>query len=619
MNGNNIAYLIPPGYIRCFITENLRKDTPEENVRQRWARSLVEEYGYSKDDMGIEVQIKVGTKRKRCDLVIYRQGTEHIRNNIFVIIEAKRDDIENLNDPQDMHGQLMTYMSACSGCRFGLWVGKERQAYEKVDNRIEVVSDIPRCGEPDPRRPTRHDLKRTHEMKSVFKRCHNYIHVNEGLQKADAFLEMLKLIFCKALDEEEGGDELEFAASPEERRNEAGQRRIKEDRIDPLFQQVCEQYSFFQEDEKIELNPCTVAYVVSELQFLSILDTEIDVKGEAYEELVGSNLRGDRGEYFTPRNVCDTAIRMVMAIHGNDPQRLSRLKVIDCCCGTGGFLVSWLNNLYGLLLDQERRRPGRGDPETRAREKVGTRCRRNLHGLDINPKLVRTCQMNLALHGDGSSNIWRANSVHNSGGWDREVHCSISHGKFDILFTNPPFGGKAKVNDAQVLRGYELRGWERENPLTSIPAEQIFVEAALKFVKPGGYMAMVVPDGIVNNPGLRFIRSWLLRRSRIVASVKLPQTTFEASGGIKHPTLLIVRKFCQAEVEQAQRGVFLEDYRVFMSAPLTSGIKERGKPIYLAHDDGQEMVDNNGKRMRDDEIGGVVNVFQAWLNGQPNI
>jgi len=65
MNGNNIAYLIPPGYIRCFITENLRKDTPEENVRQRWARSLVEEYGYSKDDMGIEVQIKVGTKRKR--------------------------------------------------------------------------------------------------------------------------------------------------------------------------------------------------------------------------------------------------------------------------------------------------------------------------------------------------------------------------------------------------------------------------------------------------------------------------------------------------------------------------------------------------------------------------
>ena len=171
---------------------------------------------------------------------------------------------------------------------------------------------------------------------------------------------------------------MQFGVDPQERLSTSGQRRLMEERIAPLFQRVQERYPFiFDGDDQIKLEERVVAYVVSEMQYLSLLDTETDVKGDAYEELVGANLRGDRGEYFTPRNVCDMAVRMAMELY--DTMELTRLKVLDCCCGTGGFLVSWLNNLSATLLAQERGRPPtRTSPEERARKRVQEVCTRNL-------------------------------------------------------------------------------------------------------------------------------------------------------------------------------------------------------------------------------------------------
>ena len=288
----DVHYLVPPGKLRCFITEKLRADTPEENVRQRWARSLVEEYGYPKSDIGIEVTIRMGRARKRADLAIYRQDEAHKQENVTILIEAKRDD-KLPTDDRDGEGQLLSYLAACMNCRFGLWVGSERRAYEKTDEGVERVSDIPRFGAGAPKRPTRDDLTPTHELKSVFRRCHNYIYTNAGLQKAEAFHELLKLIFCKTFDEEESGRELQFGVDPQERKSTGGQRRLMEERIAPLFRKVRGRFPFiFDADERIKLEERVVAYVVQELQYLSLLDTETDVKGDAYEELVGANLRG---------------------------------------------------------------------------------------------------------------------------------------------------------------------------------------------------------------------------------------------------------------------------------------------------------------------------------------
>ena len=181
----------------------------------------------------------------------------------------------------------------------------------------------------------------------------------------------------------------------------------------------------------------------------------------------------------------------------------------------GGFLVSWLNNLYEAVLRQEALRPRSSTPaEVRARQRVRDVCQRNLFGLDINPHLVRTCQMNLVLHGDGSSNVFRADSVRTPGEWDDDARRRVPYGKVDLLVTNPPFGGDAKIDDAHVLSQYELPAWDRKDPVSAMPAEQLFVETALRFLRPGGYLVIVLPDGILNNPGLRYIRLVALAKNQ---------------------------------------------------------------------------------------------------------
>ena len=580
-------------------------------MRQRWARSLVEEYGYPNSNLGIEVKINMGRSRKRADLALYRHDAPHKQENILILIEAKRDD-RKPSDIEQGEDQLKSYMAACIACRFGLWVGKERQAFEKSSQGYDRISDIPRFGADQPQPPTRHALVPATELKSVFKRCHNYIYANTGVQKEAAFHELLKLIFCKTFDEEESGTNLQFIIHPQERKATSGQRRFMEERLEPLFQRVCDRYPFiFNSEDRIKLEQRVAAYVASELQYFSFIDTDTDVKGDAYEELVGSNLRGDRGEYFTPRNVCNMAVRMAMALH--DTTALTSLKVLDCCCGTGGFLVSWLNNLYDVLLSQESTRPGKVQPEERARRRVRDVCQRNLYGLDINPDLVRTCQMNMVLHGDGSSNVYRVDSVRSPGEWDSEARRRVPYGRIDVLITNPPFGGKARIDDSHVLGQHELAKWEIQDSRSSLPAEQLFVETALKFLKAGGYLVIVLPNGILNNPGLRFLRSWLLRRCRLIASVALPKTTFATSGGVKNPSVLIVQKFSAREASDADKGIIDKAYQVFCAAPKTAGIDSRSKPVYLRHLDGREKLDDDGNKIVDDEISFVPEEFTKWV------
>jgi len=604
-----IIPLIPPGKVLCFITGVLRKDTPEENVRQRWARTLVEDYGYAKSDVGVETLIKIGRARKRCDLTIFNHGKPHKQENIKICIEVKRDDIKP-SDAKDGDGQLISYMSATPAL-YGLWAGRELRAYQKSDaGGIEQVPDIPRNGNDLPRRPRRTDLKNVHELTSIFRRCHNYIHINGGIQKADAFHEMLKLIFCKTHDEAEGADELEFSISPTEQRSKGGQRRLLEERLTPLFEEVKQIYPFiFEKDEGIKLDADVAAYIVSELQFISILNSPTDVKGEAYETLVGANLRGDRGEYFTPRNVCDMTVKIIMDQF--DERELHKVKVVDCCCGTGGFLVSWMDNLRDVLTKQESRR-GNKNITANVRQRIKRICGQNLFGTDVNPKLVRTAQMNLVMHGDGSTNVHRASSLMRPGEWSEEARRAIPFGSMDVVITNPPFGEEVKVDDAHILSQYQLSTWGTENRRSMMPAEQLFMEVGMNFLKPGGYLGVVIPDGILNNPGLSFLRGWLLKNSKLIASIDLPKETFARNNGVNNPSVLIVQKFTHAELRDAETSRIDTSHEVFMCAPKTSGIDKRGNTVFLRHPNGEYILDSKGERVPDDQIAQVHTAYDLW-------
>ena len=615
MTSAGVVPVVPAGKIQCFVTQKLRKDTPEENVRQRWARSLVDEYGYDVADMAVEFSVKMGTLRKRADIVVFKSGGPQQQDTVALIVEAKREDVSP-KDKAEGIDQLKSYMSACSSCRFGLWVGSEKLAYEKSDDgELDDTTDIPRFGDTQPQPPQFHELTPAIDLKASLRRCHNYIYVNQGIQKAEAFHELQKLIFCKVLDENEFVEQLRFFVRGEERKSIAGQQRLRDERITPLFKQVKERYPYiFEPDERIKLNLKVLAYIVSELQRYSLLNTQTDVKGQAYEELVGANLRGDRGEFFTPRNVCDMAVHMVLSLYSN--QDIVSLKVLDCCCGTGGFLVSVVNQLRQKVTGFEQEKGG--GPED-IRHRVGARVKemaeRNLFGMDINPFLVRTTQMNLVMHGDGSVNVFQGDSLASPGEWEDEgARQKIKQDSFDLVVTNPPFGGQAHVDDPHILSRYELPALGTKDTRQLMPAEQLFVEGALKYVKRGGYLVIVLPRSIANNPGLRFIRQWLVANTRIVASVDLPKETFAEGGGVPNPSVLIMRRFTQEEARLEKVGM-LDEYGIFMSLPKKVGIDKRGNPVYVRTPKGLVVLDGNSRPTVDDDLPKVVSDFKQLYRG----
>jgi len=234
----------------------------------------------------------------------------------------------------------------------------------------------------------------------------------------------------------------------------------------------------------------------------------------------------------------------------------------------------------------------------------------NIFGLDINPFLVQTCQMNLVMHGDGSANVFQADSLALPGEWsDSSAAAKAGHGKFDVVFTNPPFGSEAMVDDHHTLEQYELAGGGSRR--SAMPPEQLFVEGAWKFLKPGGVMAIVLPDSILNNPSLEFIRTWLFRRARIVASVDLPKETFADSGGVPNPSVLIVQRLTREEIRLAEAGA-LDPNEVFMAIPKTAGRTKRGDPVFFRTPDGKRVLDEDLEPIIDDELELVAPAFAAW-------
>ena len=591
---------IPPGKVKCFITGKLRKDTPEERVRQDVARSLIEEYGYEKRDIDVEFPIKMGTAKKRADIAIFSENEEYTQENIYMIVEVKSEDVKP-SDKKEGIEQLESYVAASPNCEFALWVGNERLAFKVVEEKgrrtVTQIPDVPKRGETSIPRPTRGALVPAVNLKQVFKRIHNYIYANQGFQKDRAFEELLKLIFIKVYDEQYSPT-LQFYILPDE-----DILKVRE-RLMALFNRVQSRYNYiFKGDERIELNDNVLAYVVSELQRFSLVDTETDVKGEAYETLVGPNLRGDRGEFFTPRNVCTMTIKMLFSLFPEE--RLTSpggIKILDPAAGTGGFLIAGVQEIKQLFLE-------RGLKHDQLRDLVREVAEINLFGIDFNPFLVKVAQMNMVMHGDGSSNIIHANSLDTPSNWNDEARRKVHLGEFDMVVTNPPFGTKAVINNPEILSQFELSTFNAGSSRTALPPEQLFIERCLDFLKPGGVLGIVLPDSILSNPGLTWIRRWILRRAYIIASIDLPVETFEPHTGTQ-TSILILRK------KTPEQERFSEDYDIFMALPEKVGHDRRGNPVFKTTPDGKVELDEEEKPLIDDHLPLIAELFKEWVRGR---
>lgn len=639
--------IVPPGKVLDFIDgTTLRQDTPEEYVRQEILKSLVREYNYDKADIRVELPIKFGSRRVRVDIAIFPPGlarAEQDQSTAWLIIECKSAKIRP-SMKKDGVEQLLSYMAACPNVEVGMWTnGEDMESFaievSASSGRRESIEipDIPLCGDTTETGTPRFEQLRPAASDSLlfaFRRSHSYIAGNQGMQKPEAFWELLKLIFCKIQDERDSSTP-QFYATPKERQNITGLMRC-EGRIGKLFKNVKRQYpQIFKATEEIELEPKVLAYIVTQLQMFSLLDSDVDVKGKAYEEVVGSNLRGDRGEFFTPRNICNMMVGML------DPS--DKDLILDPACGTGGFLIAAMNHVLASVKNDVRS-SGRSrtlQDETLRERKKGF-LEENLVGLDFNPNLVRATKMNMVMNNDGSGGLFQANSLENPARWTSDLRERELIGEVDVILTNPPFGSKIPIDDPSILEQFDLGHhweykeetdtWVKTTKTSARPPEILFIERCVQLLKPGtGRAAIVLPDGILGSPGLGYVRQWLLTYTTILASVDLHPDTFQPGTSVQTSVLVIQRKL-ERQVREENAAGRINDYDIFMAICDHIGHDKRGNSVYVRDDQGFEIVRETAdavttasdgedgeqqflakERVPDDNTELIAEEFRSWL------
>lgn len=605
---------VADGFVLDFISGSKKlKETPKEQVRQRIARALFHEYGLSVEDMETDFPVKAGGKRRRIDIAIFHHDKPHKLENVSRVVVCKPEPnigrtsrIRDYEQAERDLEELKSLMEAIDSCNYGLWTnGLEFFYLEKKITRFEIkfepMGDWPMADESLGSRDVV-SLAQTRRadpdmLRISFRRCHNFIHGNEGMPKDAAFWQFLYLIFCKMHDERAPRSQRRFWAGMKEQFDEQGRKEIRR-RIMPLFNEVKQNFpTLFRGNEEITLSDRALAFMVSELAKYDFTRTDVDAKGAAYQEIVGSNLRGDRGQYFTPRGVIKLAIDIL------NPKEDER--ILDPACGTGGFLVATLAYMLKKFRDEAHQQ---AQTETTqeffdVHQRLRQYAEEKVFGADFDQFLVRASQMNMVMAGDGRGHLYHINSLEFPKGrlpdLDRALH-HIPLGSLDVLATNPPFGSDIPITDPAILEQYDLAHvWERTPDGSfrrtgkrhgSVAPEILFIERCLEWLKPGGRMGIVLPDGILGNPAAEYIRWWILRHSWVLASIDLPVEVFIVEANVNILTsLLFLKKKTIEEVRAEDLGGAI-DYPVFMAVAENVGFDRRGNKLYARTPDGEEIV-----------------------------
>ncbi len=612
----------------CSLTNRVVKATDKEMTLQSMIAMMAEEYGFASEDMERDFKVKYEdqdsgkTKTQKVDLAIFNAGHAHDASELIRFVIVAKDAKVKPNDKKAGVEATTDNILCATDCEFACWTNGEDLQYvhacedDFCQVTCEAISDFPGEGQTladleaqgeraMPRKPANESLVKT------FKRCHDYIYGNEGMKKT-AFWELLNLIFCKLYDEKRRFSDAKegisyrrrFWVGVKEQNTKEGQAAVAE-RIKGIFEDLKDSHVFrdvFDGSEQINLSDRGLAYVASELAKYSFLDATVDVKGTAYETIVSNTLKQEAGQFFTPRNIIKCMVEMM------DPDQNTR--VLDPACGSGGFLVMVLDhvrrkiakNLYPDL-DEVRLEAKYNSPEVN--DAVREYAEKMIFGFDFDPDLKKAARMNMVMAGDGHSNIYNINSLDYPHGSKPDVpliaeavNQSIANsadksfkfgtsddnaqGKFDMVFTNPPFGTKVEV-DQEIAERYELN---------SKAPEVLFIEACYNFLKPGGKMAIVLPDGILGNPNTESVRLWILKHFKLIASVDLPVETFLPQVGVQ-ASLLFLQKKTDAEMLVP---LDQEDYDVFMAIVEQVGKDRRGVPVYEKDDDGAEILFEHTKK-----------------------
>jgi type I restriction enzyme M protein len=392
--------------------------------------------------------------------------------------------------------------------------------------------------------------------------------------------QIINLLFCKIYDEQYTGqnEEVSFRAGVYE------DKEIVETRIKDLFIQVKSRFSdVFEEDDAITLDPDSIVFTVGQIQELCITESERDVIGDAFEVFVSKALKDGEGQFFTPRNV----IKMMVEIIDPDEKTM----IIDPACGTGGFLIESLRHVWDKL---EKKAQQLGWSEKRLEEEKQYVATTYFRGIDKDSFVAKVTKAYMAVIGDGRGGVFCENSLESPKEWSSKCQDKIDLEKFDVVFTNPPFGSKIPVKEEKTLKQFDLghkwnfnkkeTKWELQPTLNNkgskggVEPQILFIERCLQFLKIGGRMAIVMPDGIYGNDKLGYIRTFLKCNTKILAVIDVPSETFQPNTSTK-TTILVVEKI--------KESTNYDDHFIFMAICETCGHDRRGN---LTAEDDVAMV-----------------------------
>jgi len=524
---------------------------PEEKVRAAYFVELISDYKYNPKRVDIEVPVPRRTPEDRADIVVYEDDE---LKKPYLVVECKKDGVTDAEFKQaieqvfgnanSMRAQFAAVIAGITRTAFNV---AEFKPSERGKN---VIADIPKkYGKAPKYRFIKGDLKNELEIISkeeliqTLKKSHDTVWQGGRLAPTTAFDEVSKLLFCKLKDENDTikGEPYKFQIGTHETADEVF------NRINGIYQKAREQDAeVFKEDIRLEHK--IVYSVVEHLQGISFTKTDLDTKGVAFETFMTDFFKGMMGQFFTPREIIRFAVRML------NPTKDE--LVLDPAVGSGGFLLNSMDNVREFAEEHY--------DKDEAWNHWHIFARQNLYGIEINDQIARICKMNMIIHDDGHTNVISTDSLRDFKEI-QEIHKGFKKDRFDIVLTNPPFGATIKRTEKDYLDKYELgKGKEAQK------SEILFIERVINFVKSGtGRIGIVLPDGILTNSSLQYVRDFIMERCKILAVVSLPQFAFSHYGAGVKASLVFLRRKGDNEVT--------DNYPIFMAIAEHIGYDATGR------------------------------------------
>ncbi|MCY3727919.1 MAG: N-6 DNA methylase [Nitrospira sp.] len=646
-------------FVTCIVRDREIQLKPEEIVRQLYAARLIKKYGYPKKRLAFEYPVNFGKEKKSADIVIFDKDRP---DAAYIIVELKKPKLK------DGKNQLRSYCNA-TGAPIGVWTNGEKISHyhRKDPNYFEDITAVPKAtqGLKDilSERFTLKELvikdKLANERKSlkdIILEMEDEVLANAGV---DVFEEVFKLIFTKLYDEYLSRDDKnllnyflkqvtktavhepvppsylggsDYGALKEavssigdhdfrvmEFRNTGQTDTELKNKIQDLFNRAKEQWKgVFPESSTFELSDSHLAVCVSSLQDVKLFNSNLLVVDEAFEYLVNKSAKGEKGQYFTPRHVIDMCVQMLNPKSGE--------YMIDTASGSCGFPVHTIFKLTGHLFTNE---------EISKDDKQNVL---KVFGIDFDEKTVRVARTLNLIAGDGETNVLHLNTLDfdrwndktekdkkwintYGNGFQRLEKLRAEKGQnkkfnFDVLMANPPFAGDIK--ESRILHQYEL-GFKADGKKaqSKVGRDILFIERNLDFLKPGGRMAIVLPQGRFNNTSDKHIREFIAERGRILAVVGLHGNTFKPHTGTK-TSVLFVQKWDEKLCPQ------VDDYSIFFAVSEKGGKDNSGDYVYVKNHNGQDKLDAHGHLIVDHDLhnhvgelpDGIAEAFIEWAKGE---